>query len=115
MRIRLVLFIHTLLVSDWDFFTDADPTHGNVNYQSQAQAVQKGLAFVQADGTTVLKVDNFTNVAVGGNRDSCVYFIVSVTLLIVLIRCYHQRSYQLQKDVQWWSVHCRLLVDASRL
>ena len=70
--VRRVIFIHPLAFSDWDFFTDADPTNGNVNYQSQAQAIQKGLAFVQADGTTILKVDNFTNVAVGGNRDSCV-------------------------------------------
>ncbi|KAF8202300.1 glycoside hydrolase family 16 protein [Pholiota molesta] len=57
-------------LNDWDFFSDEDPTHGNVNYQTRDNAIQKGLAFVQADGTTVLKVDNFSNVGVGGNRDS---------------------------------------------
>jgi len=52
----------------WDFFTDADPTHGNVIYESQENA--KDLAYVQPDGTAVLKVDNVTNVAPGGNRRS---------------------------------------------
>ncbi|KAF8966352.1 glycoside hydrolase family 16 protein [Flammula alnicola] len=57
-------------LDDWDFFSDADPTHGSVNYQTRDNAIQKGLAFVQADGTTVLKVDDFSTVAVGGSRDS---------------------------------------------
>lgn len=52
----------------WDFFTDADPTHGNVIYESQQNA--QDLAYVQADGTAVLRVDNATNVAPGGNRRS---------------------------------------------
>lgn len=52
----------------WDFFTDADPTHGNVIYESRENA--KDLAYVQPDGTAVLKVDNVTNVAPGGNRRS---------------------------------------------
>lgn len=54
--------------SDWDFFTDADPTHGNVIYESKQNATD--LAYVQPDGTAVLKVDNVTNVAPGGNRRS---------------------------------------------
>jgi hypothetical protein len=58
--------------SEWDFFTEADPTHGNVNYQSKADATAKHLAYVELDGTTVLAVDDTSDVAVGGNRDSSV-------------------------------------------
>ncbi|KAF9477609.1 glycoside hydrolase family 16 protein [Pholiota conissans] len=57
-------------LDDWDFFSGEDPTHGNVNYLTKEDAIGKALAFVQADGTTVLKVDDFSNVAEGGNRDS---------------------------------------------
>jgi hypothetical protein len=52
----------------WDFFTDPDPTHGNVIYESRENA--QDLAYVQPDGTAVLKVDNVTSVAPGGNRRS---------------------------------------------
>ncbi|OBZ74173.1 putative glycosidase C21B10.07 [Grifola frondosa] len=54
----------------FDFFSDADPTHGNVNYLSQAAATQAGLAYVQSDNTVVLKVDNTSTVPAGGNRNS---------------------------------------------
>ena len=57
-------------LSEWDFFTQPDPTHGNVFYESQENATD--LAYVQSDGTAVLKVDNVTNVAPGGNRRSYV-------------------------------------------
>ena len=57
-------------LSGWDFFTQPDPTHGNVIYEPQANA--QDLAYVQSDGTAVLKVDNTTNVAPGGNRRSYV-------------------------------------------
>jgi hypothetical protein len=57
-------------LDDWEFFSAPDPTHGNVNYQTRADAIKKGLAYVQKDGTTVLKVDDTTVVPVGGNRDS---------------------------------------------
>jgi len=62
----------TSTLSGWDFFTEADPTHGNVNYQSKEDAIAKGLAYVQLDGTTVLAVDDTSNIAVGGNRNSSV-------------------------------------------
>jgi len=52
----------------WDFFTGADPTHGNVQYESQDDA--KDLAYVQSDGVAVIKVDNQSVVAPGGNRRS---------------------------------------------
>jgi len=55
----------------WTFFAEPDPTHGSVNYQTQPDAVAKGLAFVDpADGTMVLKVDNTTVLQKGQNRDS---------------------------------------------
>ncbi|KAF8906247.1 glycoside hydrolase family 16 protein [Gymnopilus junonius] len=57
-------------LNDWDFFTGDDPTHGSVNFQSREDAIKKGLAFVQADGTTVLAVDDFTTLPVGSKRDT---------------------------------------------
>lgn len=33
------------LSNDWVFFTTADPTNGRVNYVSQAEALQEGLAY----------------------------------------------------------------------
>ena len=55
-------------LSEWDFFTQPDPTHGNVIYESRENS--KDLAYVQQDGTAVMKVDNTTNVPPGGNRRS---------------------------------------------
>ncbi|KAJ7130649.1 glycoside hydrolase family 16 protein [Mycena epipterygia] len=55
---------------NWDFFSASDPTHGNVNYLSKADATAKGLAYVQADGTTVLAVDSKSTLKPGANRDS---------------------------------------------
>jgi len=56
-------------LTKWDFFTAPDPTHGLVNFQSKEDAVKKKLAYVE-NGTTVLAVDDFSNVPVGGRRDS---------------------------------------------
>jgi len=56
-------------LDNWDFFTDPDPTHGNVAYQSQQDATSKGLAQF-TDNVTVLAVDDFTTLPEGGNRDS---------------------------------------------
>ena len=33
------------LSNDWVWFTAADPTNGRVNYVSQAEALQEGLAY----------------------------------------------------------------------
>lgn len=57
-------------LDDWDFFSFDDPTHGNVNYQTRQNALKKKLAYVQDDGTTILAVDDFSTVPVGGKRDS---------------------------------------------
>lgn len=58
------------LSSQWDFFSAPDPTHGNVNFQDRDNAIKKNLAFVDQNGTTVLAVDDFSSVPVGGQRDS---------------------------------------------
>ncbi|EJF57193.1 glycoside hydrolase family 16 protein [Dichomitus squalens] len=52
----------------WDFFTDADPTHGLVNFVDGDAA--KKLAYVQSDNTIVLAVDDSDGVPVGGKRNS---------------------------------------------
>jgi hypothetical protein len=56
--------------SDWYFYTEDDPTHGNVQYESRENA--KDLAYVQEDGVAVLKVDGQSDVPAGGKRRSCV-------------------------------------------
>ncbi|KAF9497127.1 glycoside hydrolase family 16 protein [Pleurotus eryngii] len=56
--------------NDWNFFTNADPTHGSVQFQGLEDAKAKNLAFVQDDGTTVLAVDDKTHLPVGTNRAS---------------------------------------------
>ncbi|KAF5373313.1 hypothetical protein D9615_007408 [Tricholomella constricta] len=64
------MYVGTGFLNGWNFFTGPDPTHGNVKYQSKADAMAKGLAFVQDDGTTVLAVDDRTFLPVGAKRDS---------------------------------------------
>ncbi|ESK96457.1 glycoside hydrolase family 16 protein [Moniliophthora roreri MCA 2997] len=57
-------------IDKWNFFSEADPTHGMVDYQTKENAKQKGLAYVQDDGTTILAVDNSTWLSPGSNRAS---------------------------------------------
>ncbi|KAG6918971.1 hypothetical protein DXG01_010210 [Tephrocybe rancida] len=57
-------------LNDWNFMEGADPTRGSVTYQGKADAVNKHLAYVQDDGTTVLAVDDTTVLAKGKPRDS---------------------------------------------
>ncbi|KAF8581538.1 glycoside hydrolase family 16 protein [Ramaria rubella] len=54
----------------WDFFTSADPTHGNVEYVSQQEATSLGLTSVGSDNVTFIAVDDNSIVPVGGNRKS---------------------------------------------
>ncbi|KAG8726487.1 hypothetical protein FRC12_023359, partial [Ceratobasidium sp. 428] len=54
----------------WDFFSEHDPTNGNVNYQAKSDAIAKKLAYVEPDGTVVVKVDDTNVVSAGANRDS---------------------------------------------
>ncbi|KAF7326080.1 GH16 domain-containing protein [Mycena kentingensis (nom. inval.)] len=57
-------------ILEWDYFSEADPTHGNVNYQTKQNAATKGLAFLNSDGFAVLKVDNTSVLHPGEFRDS---------------------------------------------
>ncbi|KAG6811645.1 hypothetical protein H0H92_006460 [Tricholoma furcatifolium] len=57
------------LNGSWNFFDDADPTNGLVNYQNADDAKSKGLAVV-TDGQLVLSVDDTTSLPPGGKRDS---------------------------------------------
>ncbi|ORZ03256.1 concanavalin A-like lectin/glucanase domain-containing protein, partial [Syncephalastrum racemosum] len=54
---------------NFDFFTDADPTHGTVNYVNQETATSQHLAFVQ-NGQVIIKADNTTSNPANGNRNS---------------------------------------------
>ncbi|KAG7093740.1 hypothetical protein E1B28_007391 [Marasmius oreades] len=58
------------ILNSWKFFSAPDPTHGMVDYQSREDAITHGLAYVQKDGTTVLAVDNVTELPPGKNRAS---------------------------------------------
>ena len=61
-------FIHRS-ASQWNFFSDPDPTHGLINYQTKDNAISKHLAYVE-NGTTYLTVDANADIQPGGNRDS---------------------------------------------
>ncbi|KAJ6509561.1 glycoside hydrolase family 16 protein [Mycena vitilis] len=52
------------------FFPFGDPTHGTVNYVNQTYAFENGLAYVNDDGTVVMKGDNTTWLPEGTNRSS---------------------------------------------
>jgi len=52
----------------WDFFTDPDPTEGNVQYIDQNTAVSSGLLEINSEGNAVMRVE--TTPVVSGNRKS---------------------------------------------
>jgi hypothetical protein len=54
----------------WDFFTQDDPTHGNVRFLDRQGAFDAGLAYIRDDGAAVMRVDNYTKLNVGQNRNS---------------------------------------------
>ncbi len=73
MRARTRLFstnTYESFHSGWTFFSDADPTGGNVNYLAESDAQGAGLAYVQSDDTIVLAVDSYTTLQSGQNRNS---------------------------------------------
>lgn len=75
-RERLIC-LYVLLGSEhflrlWTFFTGSDPTGGQVNYLSGADAQGNSLAYVQGDNTTVLRVDSWTDLPLGAPRNSSV-------------------------------------------
>ncbi|GJE98074.1 glycoside hydrolase family 16 protein [Phanerochaete sordida] len=55
---------------NWTFFTDSDPTSGQVTYLGKEDAMNAGLAFVQSDNTTKIGVDSTTQLADGAKRNS---------------------------------------------
>jgi hypothetical protein len=53
----------------WNFWTDADPTEGQVKFLSKSAASKAKLAYVQ-NGMAVMKVDDTTILNSGQNRNS---------------------------------------------
>ncbi|GAA6040180.1 hypothetical protein JCM8097_004166 [Rhodosporidiobolus ruineniae] len=53
-----------------NFWTAADPTHGQVNYVSAASAKSLGLTQVTKSGTVLLSIDRTSKLAQGQNRNS---------------------------------------------
>jgi beta-glucanase (GH16 family) len=62
--------MHRLDLSDWYFFTEADPTGGQVKFLGADDAKNNKLAYVQEDGTAVITVDDYTSLAAGAPRNS---------------------------------------------
>ncbi|KAJ6610875.1 concanavalin A-like lectin/glucanase domain-containing protein [Mycena sp. CBHHK59/15] len=54
----------------FSFYTDSDPTHGTVTYVNSTYAFQNRLAYVNDDGTVVMKGDNTTWLPEGEKRSS---------------------------------------------
>ncbi|KAG9093852.1 hypothetical protein FRC06_011353 [Ceratobasidium sp. 370] len=68
--LSLAVLARSNFFDHWDFFNQADPTNGNVNYLAKPDAISKKLAYVESDGTIVMKVDDTNWVSAGANRDS---------------------------------------------
>ncbi|KAF8626517.1 hypothetical protein AX15_004822 [Amanita polypyramis BW_CC] len=54
----------------WNFYDQADPTHGHVNYVNKSDAFTKGLVYVAQNGTVIMKGDDTTYLNNGVYRDS---------------------------------------------
>ncbi|CAE6447912.1 unnamed protein product [Rhizoctonia solani] len=54
----------------FDFYTDKDPTNGQVQYVDSDTAFSEKLAYVTSDDKVVMKVDNTTYLSQGQNRKS---------------------------------------------
>ncbi|KIY51275.1 hypothetical protein FISHEDRAFT_70915 [Fistulina hepatica ATCC 64428] len=57
------------IINDWTYFSGADPTDGNVNYQDASNATSKGLAY-SSNNVATLQVDDWTTLSPGQYRDS---------------------------------------------
>ncbi|CCM02531.1 uncharacterized protein FIBRA_04633 [Fibroporia radiculosa] len=55
---------------NWDFFDEADPTDGLVQYLNATAAIDAGLATVDCNNVTTLAVDSTESVVSGGLRKS---------------------------------------------
>ncbi|KAF9533562.1 concanavalin A-like lectin/glucanase domain-containing protein [Crepidotus variabilis] len=54
----------------FNFFSQADPTDGHVNYVNASSAFAKGLAYVTDDNKVVMRTDSWTKLPLGTFRDS---------------------------------------------
>jgi len=54
----------------FNFYSDADPTHGHVNYVNSSTAFARNLVYTQPDGTVIMKGDNTSWLPMGTYRDS---------------------------------------------
>jgi len=88
----------------WDFFTDADPTNGLVDYVSQSEATSAGLAYVQSDNTVVLAVDDTSTVPVGGNRKSVRISTQKTYTQGLFIADFYSMPHGCSVWPAWWSV-----------
>jgi len=58
-------------LNGWDFFNNWDNlTLGNVTYLDALKAVEQRLVYTNDAGNTIIRVDNFSTVAVGQTRNS---------------------------------------------
>ena len=57
-------------LNGWDFFNYNDPTNGAVNYLNEQNARSAGLAYTTQNGSTVLRVDDYTWLGNGQKRNS---------------------------------------------
>ncbi|GAA5982011.1 hypothetical protein JCM10908_004702 [Rhodotorula pacifica] len=59
----------TTFFDGWEFFSEVDPTEGQVNYLKKDAAQKAGL-FSATEKSAIMRVDNTTKLAKGANRDS---------------------------------------------
>ncbi|KAB5592190.1 hypothetical protein CTheo_4341 [Ceratobasidium theobromae] len=60
----------TMEKDGFDFYTDKDPTNGQVQYVDRDTAFSEKLAYVTGDDKVIMKVDNTTWLSQGQNRKS---------------------------------------------
>ncbi|CCM00998.1 uncharacterized protein FIBRA_03046 [Fibroporia radiculosa] len=64
-------YLGSSFFDDWNFYNNYDNlTSGNVFYVSSSTAGKDQLAYINDAGNAIMRVDNTTKVAVGGNRNS---------------------------------------------
>ncbi|SJL03994.1 uncharacterized protein ARMOST_07351 [Armillaria ostoyae] len=88
----------------WQYWSESDPTHGSVNYQTMEAAVEKKLAFVGDDGTVTLAVDDTTALGDGENRDSVRISSVKKYDSGLFIASFSAMPYGCSVWPAWWTV-----------
>ncbi|KZS94799.1 glycoside hydrolase family 16 protein [Sistotremastrum niveocremeum HHB9708] len=54
----------------WSYWDFGDPTHGQVNYLAQDEAVKANLTYIDGNGAAVIAVDDYTPLGPGQPRNS---------------------------------------------